>query len=414
MFKFLENILVDAGVKAATAQYAVEVTLLVLLLIVAVISKMITDKIFKTTLSRTIRHKKYKWHNILVRSKFFRRLSHFVPIAILYSASPFFITYGATMRNVLNFYILFVIMMLIDSFLTALNDVYNTLAISKKRPIKGLIQIAKIAIYCVVIVVVIAHLLGQSPAVVLGSVGAFTAILMLIFKDPIVGFVSGVQIAANDMVRIGDWVEMPKYDANGEVIDISLTTIKVENFDNTITTVPTYAFISDSFKNWRRMQERGGRRIKRSILIDINSIKFCTPELLEKFKEIDFVADYVISMEQQLEEYNKQHDVSFDELFNGIHLTNIGVFRIYLQNYLNHNEFIHQDMAKIVRQLDPEENGLPLEIYTFSTLTEWADYEKIQSDLFDHIIAIAPEFDLRIYQSPSSSDFDKLSKSKNH
>ena len=412
MFDFFKNILIDAGVNAATAAYAVEVTLLILTLVVAVISKLITDKIFKSTLSRTIRHKKYKWHNILVRSKFFRRLSHFVPIAILYSASPFFKTYGDTMRRTLNFYILFVIMMLIDSFLTALNDVYNTLAISKKRPIKGLIQIAKIAIYCVVLVVVIAHLLGQSPAVVLGSVGAFTAILMLIFKDPIVGFVSGVQIAANDMIRIGDWVEMPKYDANGEVVDISLTTIKIANFDNTTTTVPTYAFISDSFKNWRRMQEKGGRRIKRSILIDINSIKFCTPELIEKFKKINFVADYVITMENQFEEFNKQNNISMDELFNGIHLTNIGVFRIYLQNYLSHNEFIHQDMAKIVRQLDPIENGLPLEIYTFSTLTEWEDYERVQSDLFDHIIAIAPEFELRIYQSPSGSDLKNFTNQK--
>jgi miniconductance mechanosensitive channel len=235
---------------------------------------------------------------------------------------------------------------------------------------------------------------------------------MLIFKDPIVGFVSGVQIAANDMIRIGDWVEMPKYDANGEVVDISLTTIKIANFDNTITTVPTYAFISDSFKNWRRMQEKGGRRIKRSILIDINSIKFCTPELIEKFKEINFVTDYVTTMENQFEEFNKQNNISMDELFNGIHLTNIGVFRIYLQNYLNHNEFIHQDMDKIVRQLDPIENGLPLEIYTFSTLTEWEDYERVQSDLFDHIIAIAPEFELRIYQSPSGSDFKSLANQK--
>lgn len=407
MFDFLKNFLVDAGVRSVTAEYAVEITVLVLVLIVSAVAKFITDKIFKVTLSRTIRHKKYRWHNILVRSKFFKRLSHFVPIAILYSASPFFKTYGATMQSFLNYYILFVIAMLIDSFLTALNDVYNTLAVAKKRPIKGLVQIVKISIYCLIIIVVIAKLLGQSPFVILGSVGAFSALLMLIFKEPIVGFVSGIQIAANDMIRIGDWVEMPKYDANGEVIDISLTTVKVENFDNTITTVPTYAFISDSFKNWRRMQERGGRRIKRSILIDINTIKFCTPEMIEKFKKMDYISEYVTTMEKQLTAYNKENTTS-DDIFNGIHLTNIGLFRIYLQNYLNHNEFIHQDMAKIVRQLDPEKDGLPLEIYTFTTLIQWEDYEKLQSDMFDHIIAIAPEFDLRIYQSPSSTDFRNL------
>jgi miniconductance mechanosensitive channel len=242
----------------------------------------------------------------------------------------------------------------------------------------------------------------------LGGMGAMTAVLMLVFKDPILGFVAGIQLTSNRLLAVGDWIEMPKYGADGSVIEVALTTVKVQNWDMTITTIPTYALISDSFKNWQGMAESGGRRIKRAVYIDLQTIRFCTEEMLERFRKIQYIAAYICEKQTELDEYNRQHGVDQVTLANGRRLTNIGTFRAYVIAYLRHHPMINQNMTFLVRQLAPTSRGLPLEIYVFSKEKRWVNYEAIQADIFDHILAVAPEFDLRVFQEPSGNDLAHL------
>jgi miniconductance mechanosensitive channel len=232
-----------------------------------------------------------------------------------------------------------------------------------------------------------------------------TAVIILVFKDTILGFLASIQLTSNDMVRIGDWVEMPKYGADGDVIDVSLHTVKIRNWDKTITTIPTYALISDSFKNWRGMQESGGRRIKRSMNLDMSSVKFCTPEMLDRYEKYGLIADYVKSRREEIEQWNQEHNVDGSELINGRNMTNIGTFRAYCIAYLKSHPKIRQDMTFLVRHLAPQENGLPIEIYVFSGDQVWANYESIMADIFDHLLAVVPWFELRVFQRPTGYDF---------
>jgi len=251
-------------------------------------------------------------------------------------------------------------------------------------------------------------LLNRSPTFFLSGLGALTAVLMLIFKDSILGLVAGIQIAANRMLNIGDWLEMPKYGADGDVIDISLTTVKVRNWDKTITTVPTYALISDSFKNWRGMSESGGRRIKRAVNIDMTSIEFLGEEALGRLRRIELLKPYIEQKLADVESHNKELGVDETSPINGRRLTNVGCFRAYLVAYLKHNPMINKEMTFLIRQLAPTELGLPMEIYVFSSDKVWANYEAIQSDIFDHVLAAMPEFGLRVFQNPTGADFSKL------
>jgi miniconductance mechanosensitive channel len=266
------------------------------------------------------------------------------------------------------------------------------------------VQVAKILIFVVGIILVIAKLLDQSPVILLSGFGAMTAVLLLLFKDSILGLVAGIQLATNDMVRIGDWIEMPKYGADGDVVEISLHTVKVENWDRTITAIPSYALVSDSFKNWRGMQTSGGRRIKRSIYIDKTSVSFCTEEMVERFKKIQFLTDYISGKQKEIQEYNTGHCIDTSEPVNGRQITNIGTLRAYIENYLRNHPKIHKGMTMMVRQLQPTENGLPLEIYAFTNDTNWVNYEAIQADIFDHILSVIPSFGLRVFQAPSGHD----------
>src|SRR5690625_4416117 len=292
----------------------------------------------------------------------------------------------------------------INRLLSVINDVYQTYEVSKEKPIKGYIQVVKIIVIVIGIILVIANLMGESPIILLSGLGALSAVLMLVFRDSILGLVAGVQLTSNDMVRVGDWIEMPKYGADGDVIDISLNTVMVRNFDRTITMVPSYALISDSFINWRGMQESGGRRIKRALYIDMTSIEFCTEDMIESFKGIHLLDNFIANREQEIETYNEKNDINRNNLVNGRALTNIGVFRAYISEYLQHHSGIHQEMTLMVRQLAPGENGLPLEIYAFTNSTQWTVYESVQADIFDHLFAIAGEFGLRIFQNPAGSD----------
>jgi miniconductance mechanosensitive channel len=253
-------------------------------------------------------------------------------------------------------------------------------------------------------------LFGKNPGFFLGGLGAFTAVIMLIFKDSILGFVAGIQLTRNDMVRIGDWIEMPKYNADGDVIDVSLNTVKVQNWDKTIATIPTYVLMTDSFRNWRGMADSGGRRIKRALYIDMNSIKFCTEQMLDRFARFEFIRDYIDRKRKEVADYNVENHVDDSQLVNGRRLTNVGTFRAYVEAYLRNHPKVHQDMTFLIRQLAPTEHGLPLEIYVFSNDQVWANYEAIQSDIFDHVLAVVPQFDLRVFQTPSGMDLVDLAK----
>ena len=255
---------------------------------------------------------------------------------------------------------------------------------------------------------VISILLNKTPVYLLSGVGALAAVLMLVFRDSILGFVAGIQLAANRMVSVGDWIEMPKYGADGDVLEVALTTVKVQNWDKTITTIPTYALISESFKNWRGMSESGGRRIKRAVNIDMSSIRFSDEEMLGRYEKIQYISEYIESKKHELEAFNQSENVDNASLANGRRMTNIGTFRAYVVAYLGNHPMINSDMTFLVRQLQPGQYGLPIEIYVFCSDKDWANYEAIQADIFDHILAVMPEFDLRVYQNPTGADFRML------
>ncbi len=348
------------------------------------------------------------WDDILVESRLFSRLALFAPAVVVYlSAYAFSAAQEGIQRAVLA-YMVFVGVLACNSLLRGVSAIYRTLDVSRNRPIKGFVQIARIVIFFLAGVFILSALMGKSPWVFLTGMGALTALLLLIFKDTLLGLVASFQITAADMVREGDWISMPGYGADGDVIDVSLHTVKVRNWDKTITTIPTYALVSDSFKNWRGMEESGGRRIKRAIHIDMNTITFCTDEMLEKFEKIQFLSDYVSAKRAEVEEHNRETGADPDQRVNGRRLTNVGTFRAYVVAYLKNHPKIHQNMTFLVRQLAPGADGLPLEIYVFSNDQAWARYEEIQADLFDHVLAVIPEFGLRVFQNPSGGDFRAL------
>ena len=373
--------------------------------LLCLIGKKVTDKIILFSFTKFRSLKRFKWNDIFIQRKVINRLSHIIPVLIIYGFAPFFPeNLIKIIQNISSIYFIIVVIAGINSLLDAFNDIYNTFEYSKYRPIKGFLQVIKIIAFIIAGLQVIATLMGKNPLLLLSGIGAFSAVLMLVFQDSILGLVASIQLSSNDLMRIGDWVEMTNYNVNGEVIEISLNTVKIENFDRTISLVPTYAFVSNSFKNWRGMTEAGGRRIMRSILIDMTSIGFCSPEMLDKLKGVQYLTEYITQKEEEIKKYNEAFDVDEEDKINGRHLTNIGVFRVYIHQYLINHPKIHQGMTQIVRQLSPGEFGLPIEIYAFTNEINWNSYEGIQSDIFDHILAVVPEFDLRIYQRPSSHD----------
>ena len=279
----------------------------------------------------------------------------------------------------------------------------------KNRPLKGFVQVLQVLLFFIGGIIVVSVLIGKSPMTLFAGLGASAAVLMLVFKDSILGFVAGVQLSANDMLRIGDWIALPGGVANGVVEEITLNTVKIRNWDETISTVPPYTLVNNSFQNWRGMQASGGRRVKRSVSIDMTSVRFCTPEMLNKYRSIDLIREYIDDTERRVEEYNAAHGIKPGERrINGLHQTNLGVFRAYLERYLRNEVPVNAGMTLMVRQLQPTETGLPMELYFFTDTVIWVDYERIQSDVFDHVLAVIPEFDLRVFQNPSGSDIAAL------
>lgn len=389
---------------------------MIIVIIIAIILAVLLDRILygigKKVLTKAVAKTATNWDDILLKNKLLTRVIHLIPAFFLLSLDNAIFYENLNWQSIyiaaIELYLIILIIIIVNSFLRSINEIYLTYEGSKNRPIKGYIQTIQIIAVIFGIITAISILLGQSLIVIVGGMGAFAAVLMLIFKDSILGFVAGIQISFNDLVRLGDWISIPKFGADGVVMDIALTTIKIQNWDKTISTVPSYSLISDSFQNWRGMEESGGRRIKRSIYIDMNSIRFCDKELLDKLSKIQIIKEYIESTETLLKKHNETFGIDSDILVNGRRQTNIGIFRAYLKAYLKRKTEINTEMTFLVRQLQPTEHGIPIEIYVFSKVQEWGEYENIQADIFDHVLAAVPQFELRIFQNPSGGDFQKI------
>lgn len=408
MIKIIKNMLMDYGINETVSLYLSNAIVVICIIIITLIVDLIIKKILLKTINSYAEKTKNKWHNILVEKKVFELLARIVPIGMIHEFAPVFPEYQTWIQRLAFSYIVLIVLLISNRVLDAINKIYSKYEVSKARPIKGYLQVIEIILYTIGIVIIISVVIDRSPWILLSGIGAAAALLVLIFQNSILGLVASIQITSNNMLKLGDWIEMPKYGADGAVLEISLNTVKVQNWDNTIITVPTHLLISESFKNWRGMEESGGRRIMRSIYIDITSIKFCDEEMLVRFEKIQYIKEDLQNRKKEVDKYNEYYKVNSSDLVNGKQLTNIGTFRIYVENYLKNHSKVNQDMVQIVRQRQPTENGLPIEIYAFTTQIDWVSYESIQSDIFDHILAVAPEFDLRIFQAPTGYDFHRL------
>nr|WP_113864808.1 mechanosensitive ion channel family protein [Brenneria salicis]NMN92394.1 miniconductance mechanosensitive channel [Brenneria salicis ATCC 15712 = DSM 30166]RBP67734.1 miniconductance mechanosensitive channel [Brenneria salicis ATCC 15712 = DSM 30166]RLM32298.1 miniconductance mechanosensitive channel [Brenneria salicis ATCC 15712 = DSM 30166] len=352
------------------------------------------------------------WKQALSQHNLFNRLAFLLQGVILNIQVVLWLPSQSETREALvicsQVWIMVFALLVLFSLLDILLAVSARSTIATQLPLRGIFQSLKLIATIVIGIMVVSLLIGKSPLILISGLGAMTAVLMLIFKDPIMGLVAGIQLSANDMLLLGDWLEMPKYGADGAVIDIGLTTVKVKNWDNTITTIPTYALISDSFKNWRAMSESGGRRIKRSVNIDTTSVHFMTESERERLLRSKLLSPYIENKTSELQQHNTQSNIDLNSPLNGRRLTNLGTFRAYLQAYLRAHPGIHNGMMLMVRQLAPTPEGLPLEIYAFTNTTVWVEYEGIQADIFDHLFAVLPEFDLRVHQTPTGHDMQAL------
>ena len=384
-----------------------------LVLLLAIISYQITKRVIVGLIKKLILKSRSNLDDILLKRKVFERLSLLVPIIVVFKLIPISLASYPTLVAILTsgilIYAVFVATLAIDSTISALLEIYHTFPISKRMPVQSFAQVARLLLYFVAIILVVSLIVGESPLKLFAGLGAMTAVLMLVFKDSILGFVAGLQLSYNRMVNLGDWVDIPQHKASGDILEIGLTTVKVQNFDNTITTVPTQALINESFKNWRGMQESEGRRIKRSIYIDVNSIGFCNQERLERYSKINFIKGYIDSKQKELDAYNEKQNVN-ESLVNGRRITNIGTFRAYVLAYLKNHPKINQQLTLLVRQLATSDSGVPIEIYAFSSDKNWVNYESIQADIFDHLFAVAKEFDLKLFQKPTGGDFATLNR----
>ncbi|MCU0661437.1 MAG: mechanosensitive ion channel family protein [Myxococcota bacterium] len=358
-----------------------------------------------------VRRTKTKWDDALMERRLFRRLSHLGPALLLFFCAKLLPPIDALTERIAVVYLLIIGLLALLSAIDAGIDIYQTYPVSRHRPIKGIAGVVKIILVGFAMVLSLAVILNRSPWLLLSGMGALTAVLLIVFKDTLLGFVAGMQLTVNNMVAIGDWIEMPKYGADGEVIDISLHTVKVQNWDKTITTIPSYALVSDSFKNWRGMTASGGRRIKRALLLDSTSFAFLKKDQLDRLEGMDLIGEYVRSRRQEIALHNEAHVQNKATEGNGRAMTNIGTFRAYIEAYLRAHPGIHQGMTLMVRHREPGPDGLPLEIYAFTSTSQWAQYEAIQADVFDHVMTIAPKFDLRLFQQPSGHDVAQLSSS---
>ena len=386
-------------------------SILGILAVLSLVAFWITEKIIIKLLTKMLQKTSTQMDDILIKRNVFKRLTYVVPALIFYNfayaAPQFTIMIQRTSLTLMAISGL----MVINSFLNALNDIYKKTKYHERLDINSYLQITKLIINILGSVVIVGIIINKDTTLLLSGLGAMTAVVMLIFKDTILSLVASVQISSNDLFKVGDWVEAPQFGADGDVVDIGLHTVKIQNWDKTISVIPTHKLIDSTFKNWRGMSESGGRRIKRSLFIDINSISLCSPETLEKYKKFELISEYIDRKQKEVSEHNQANNIDTSELINGRRLTNIGTFRAYIEAYLKNNSLIHKEMTFLVRQLDPTEKGLPMQIYVFSNDIDWVRYEGIQSSIFDHLLAVVPEFGLRIFQNPTGKDFGTIGKS---
>nr|WP_165662043.1 MULTISPECIES: mechanosensitive ion channel domain-containing protein [Oceanimonas] len=355
------------------------------------------------------------WRRAFFERKLFGRVALTLQGVIIYLQAGLWLERDTLLlpaiQTAANLWILLYALLSLYSLLDALLDIFRQRPAMRAFPLRGIFQSIKLIASIFIGLLIVATLIGKSPIILLSGLGAMTAVLMLVFKDPILGLVAGIQLSANDMLTVGDWLEMGRYGADGEVIDIGLTTVKVRNWDHTITTIPTHALISDSFKNWRGMSESGGRRIKRGLRLDASSVRFLDEADIRRLQKARLLDGYLNEKLQEIGRYNSEQPVDMSSLVNGRRLTNLGTFRAYLAVMLRQHPHIHQQMTLMVRQLETGSDGIPIEIYAFTNTTRWADYEGIQADIFDHIFAVLPEFDLRVHQSPTGYDLRQMASS---
>ncbi len=402
----IEQFLQNLGFTTQMTQLAIKTALGLLLLVFMFILDFISKAFINKGLSSFVKKTKNTWDDMILESGVLTRLSHIIPALVLYSGIGLILDSDNLWTDIIQkasmVYILLMIARVISRVLDVIQNIYKGYTISKRRPIKGYLQLADIFIHSVVLILSVSLVMDQDATVLLSGLGALTAVIMLVFKDSILGLVASVQLTANNLVQIGDWIEMPKYGADGDVVDITLQTIKVQNWDKTLVTIPIYALISDSFKNWRGMSESGGRRIKRSLNLDLSSIKFLDQDLWDRLENIELLKQYLHRKQSELSKYNEGKNTKSRSNLRS--LTNIGTFRAYVEAYLKDHTQINHGMTLMVRQLPATSEGLPLEVYVFAGTTVWADYESLQADIFDHLYAVLPEFELRPYQAPSGWD----------
>lgn len=411
LYLLLDEIFKDLNFLELYARLIAVILTFIAIIIVAVIVHWVTKIIVIRVIHKMVENTKTEWDDYLLKHKVFSSLSHLTSALVLYYSSNFSqipeVTSFISMITSIYFVIIFV--KVISGFLKASNEIYMTTPYASTRSIKGYIQLVMILVYFIAGIITIAVVFDQKINYLLGGLSAIAAVLLLIFKDTILGLVASIQLSANNMLKPGDLIEVPKHGANGTVVDISLNTVKVQNGDKTIVTIPTYSLVADSFMNWSGMEESDGRRIKRSINIDMKSVRFCDEQMLDKFRKFRLVRTYVTEKQNEITEHNRKLGVEDFSIPNGRRQTNLGIFRKYLEEYLKDNQYINKNMTFLVRQLQPLETGLPIEIYVFSNIKQLNEYEAIQADIFDHILAVIPEFDLRVFQSPSGNDIKDLS-----
>ncbi len=375
------------------------------LFLVAWVAHLLARRVLLRAMSHLIQASSTKLDDVLLHQGVLNRAALLLPVLVFYYGAEGLPGSTETALQVVNAALLMVVLLVAGAAVGALQEATADYDARTEVPIKSYAQIFKIVLYVIGGLMTVAVLTGRSPWVLLSGVGAVMAVVILVFRDTLLSLTASFTIASNRLVKVGDWIEVPTFGADGDVIDIALHTVKVQNWDKTITTIPTHKLVDVSFKNWRGMQDSGGRRIKRAIHIDMNSIRFCDAEMLQRFERFELIRDYLDSRQKEVEEHNAESRVDASELVNGRRLTNVGTFRAYVAAYLRSHPRIRQDMTFLIRQLAPAAQGLPLEIYVFTNTTVWADYEGIQSDIFDHLLAVVPRFGLRVYQEPAGSDF---------
>ena len=406
----LFDILVSKGIDVTMATYINMFVVLVIVLIIVFIIDFITRKVLIAAFSRFATKSKTSFDDILIANKTPRNIAHIIPFLLAFELTPLIFADFPVFENLvhkgLQVFGVILTLWIARSLLNTLKDFFKTLPRLKDKPIDSYIQVFMIFAWFIGFLSILAILTSRTFIEYITTIGAASAIIILIFRDTILGFVASIQVSINDMVRIGDWITFEKYGADGDVIEINLSTVKVQNFDKTITTIPTYALISDSFKNWRGMTNSDGRRIKRALNIKLNSVKYLSDKDLENYSKIDIISAYIDNRSKKIKAYNTDKNIDKSLLLNGRNLTNIGLFRKYAETYLQNHSAINKDMMIMARQLAPTSQGIPIEIYAFSTDKRWENYEYIMADIFDHLIAAVPYFELELFELPNNGSFD--------